>query len=471
MKKNTRKQSTREQEYKQQFLKELKELIVQEHGEHLLHKAQSDGILIDAEVYFESKLQNPDITIADSDDVKFYVEEALGMYQARLKRWQLNFQEVEQSEKQKTFFRRKYGSIKNVVTYKNLIDHIIKSREEIIGSKYPLTYQQAMDWLLRESSIDETPIKWETVTFEFRIPDLPRVVFDKLGKYSFVSHDEEDGGYYDINVPIEEYGNSVAKWLVKKIEIDIKTSQELDMSFIRTSPDIKERWNHISFFKDSSNINSYVNLGLNKGRLVKLAEAAQYYTPITRDFERGVWLILTGVLKPLAARVISLGDGYYDHSFEGMVGSRYGGSDPIVIEVNEPELTNQELSLFYSQIKERRKLPKKLRMIDYKAEVIAQIAIELSAIERATRGDRGFYKRLRQVFKEKAELYEVDKNSFSSDDSVRKALDRIDSDWNKLKEKGYEEYLRYRNFSKLEAEDKLKIWKAKKLSLFGKRNK
>jgi hypothetical protein len=466
--KNNQGFSVREQEYERQFLKELKELIVQEHGEHLLHKAQNDGILIDAEAYFESKLQNPDVTIADNDDVKFYVEEALGMYQARLKRWQLNLSEVERSEKGKIFYKRKYGSIKNIITYKNLINYVLKSREEIIGSKYPLTYKQAIDWLMRESLVDETPIRWEKITFECHIPDLYPFVVDESGKHILLSHDEEDGGRYSLNTPIEEYTQTITKWLARKIEIDIKTSKKLKMDFIRMSPEVQERGYQIGFFKDPLNFRDYQSVELNKGKLVGLAEEARHYASVTRDFERSVWLILTGALFPLAAKLVQIDENYDYHSFfvDG-VGDFYGGSAPIIIEVNEPELTAEELSHYYSQVKERRTLPKKLRMIDHKTEVMAQIAIELSAIEGITREDRGFCQRVRQSFKEKAELYKVDKNAFPSNDSVRKALDRIDADWNKLKEKELEEYLRYRNFSKLETENELKIWKAKKLSLFG----
>jgi hypothetical protein len=143
-------------------------------------------------------------------------------------------------------------------------------------------------------------------------------------------------------------------------------------------------------------------------------------------------------------------------------------SDPIIIEINEPELTNEELSKFYSQIKERGELPKKLRMIDYKTEVIALVALELSAIEGIVRGDKGFYKKVREAFNEKAELYNVNKNAFPSDDSVRKAFDRIDADWNKLKEQDYKEF---RNSNWFKAEDELLIQQSIHEGLFGRRIK
>ena len=399
------------------FVEELKNLVCDEYGEEVWRGSIQNSLARDARDFIKEKLAAEEVV--DKSDLRDFAESFYTAHRAGVERVKQRINAKAKDEKKPTFASPSHGSLQNVTIYATLLQSVVEKRQNLLGRREPLSYEEATAWLEREAH-QGTPVMLTDITFKVRH-----------------GYGSDYGSCLELENPEE-----AAAWLQGQLESHIPVEHDAHDAHYYLMPRINQRFDYVEF------PHNYQALRLDRGKLIELAEAARYLLPWTREINRGVWLILTGYWQRLGVEPVQ-GMPESPHPWLPIRGKRagfrsFGAEGPITLEVREWETTPEELKAYYADLRQLKRVESKTRALTYVSEVIALAALELIELRNIYAGDRGFYKQTLEHFESRAHLYGIDpysdfaKGSTKRADAIRRALNRV--------EQAYQEFRKSRIF-------------------------
>lgn len=430
------------------FVEALKRYVCDSHGLKVWRECVRNELSTEARDFINNRLETG--TIVDTDDLEYFAEDFYSSHHPRIKRIEKRIKEKAETRaegEQAKFSSPAHGSLQNIAAYATLLPPAIRARERILGQREPLTYDEAKAWLEQEAECGEH-LGATTITFELRLPteEIESVIVEseelKQAKAKAEDYWLQRGikptvprrvtgydhplHYLDIKTP-----RDAGRWL----EHTLANHQFLEYERDGQKSSYRERWfqprirnrGRYAHLKDGNSIT------LDTDKLTDLAESAEALLPVAREFDRAVWLILTGHWIRLGVQGV--------HEMPDVPYYRRGFGDrgtyclpPITLEVCERETTPGELASYYAEMKQINSASSKTRVLSYESEVIALAALELIELQGVYAGDKGFSKKVLAHFEQRAVEYGIDPyTDFSPGgtenqraDAVRQALARIE---------------------------------------------
>lgn len=381
------------------------ELVEKKYGRSGLDVFRRDGGVRDAISYAENEIQEDDIV--DETDLRAEVDYYVRVIGSRIE----GLLEREKGQKEKTYTAEKRGSLQNIAACATLMPYIVRARAKILGHRRPLTYDEAVAWISKESQKGEA-VYWKIIKLQFPVR-------------------KED--LYDDSLPTAPTRGDINAWaayLRDQVERHVQTDNSLYPG-PKINAHVEGLHRSLSFPSDGSFVY------LDRGKLLLLAEYAALYEKLCGTFEGTVWFILTGVwprvgMRTLYPSMVSMGENL--DIFDYFVPQR------IIIEVQELETTPDEIARFYKEVQADLGVGGRGPNLTRETEVIALMALEIKEVEGLVPGDRGFYEGLRALYEREAESrYGVTKG-YPGTNGVRQAFKRIENAHAKLVKRHYEAY-------------------------------
>ena len=409
------------------FVDHLKQHICDLYGLEIWREAVKKGMTKEARAIITGKLKSNQVV--DKDDFLYYAEEFCVYHQPRIEQL-VKRVKAREEEPEQNFSSSAHGSLQNLTAYQTLLPQAIKIRQRLTGQREPLDYEDALGWLKRESQTG-MPVMWEDITFRLRVPNSVRSQSDDYTLGTPVGQidlhvPELTEPQEDVRYPENETPEEFAAWLQRKLERQVPSEYD-DLRQNYLHPIVWQQHRYASFLHEPGGIE------LNRGKLVELAEAAEYFLPLTRNITRGVWLILTGYWQRLGVQSVHempVRHYYSDHRVARGIYPQI----PCTLEIGEWETSPEELAAYYAKIKQMSDIKSKTRVLTYESEVIALAALELIKLHGVYKGDRGFYRQVLEHFERRAFLYGIDpytdfagaSTRAQRPDAIRHALIRVE---------------------------------------------
>ena len=428
------------------FVEALKRYVCNSHGLEVWKECVRDSLTTDARSYIIGKFEAGDIV--DTDDLDVFAEIYYDSYRSRIERIEQRLNKPSTDESSKNFSSPAHGSLQNIAAYATLLPPAIRARERILGQREPFSYDEAVVWLEQEAECGEQ-LAAATVTFELRLPTEEReaieLVVSEEAKAKAAEYWAQRGiksyaqgqmtgykyplDYLDIKTP-----QDAGKWL----EQTLSNHRFLEHERNDRKPYRREWWFQPSISERIryAHLDDGNSIPLKTEKLTDLAESAEAFLPVARDFYRAVWLILTGKWLRLGVQSIQIrGMPDVPYYLKEAFGDR--GTyclPPITLEVRERETTPEELASYYAEMKRIISINSKTRVLSYESEVIALAALEVNELHGMYMGDKGFYKTVLAHFEKRAPEYGIDpyidfgkgRAENKRADAVRQALIRIE---------------------------------------------
>ena len=404
----------------------FKQLVLARYPEEVWKDAVRERLTTDVRVYIRARVQNGDV--ADDSDLDFFIESFFQTHEGQLQRLS---KKAEKRAEDKSEAKQRHGSLQSILTYTMLLPKAIRLRQKILGSRIPLSYQEAVTWLRAENdSAEGEPTAWLSFGFTVKIPDKGGSKASHIRAYIDLVESEA--------VTPEACGEFVTKLLKMHMQSEYELSDSDRNRYM--FPDFRTTFKHLRLLGEKESVR------LGHGQLISLADAAEQLQPEAGSLDAACWLILTGLWRLPPMRM--LGVDHEGYRPLGRIASRAAmPQHPLKLEVAEWATAPEALADYFRKIRQHHELPSRTRQPTFESEVIALCAIEVSNIHNIYAGDVGYYPHVLGLFEERAFEYGVDpfvdfapgSTKTQRLDAIRKVLERIE----KLHQEYYANTLSY----------------------------
>ena len=303
------------------------------------------------------------------------------------------------------------GSLARVAAYAEALPAVLQAREEVLGTREPLSRTEALDWLIQETHGSEKRSLVE-VRFRFLVPKaspvLWRVQSGLSGPDLLSALDEEA-----LHTPI-------APGAERPSERPMETSLVMSMG-----PD--DRRTEVDLYRGTSDRYGALLSWASRlsGRCVGGAvssDAPDYAEAI----EAAVWLILAGIWPRVSASAVA-----YRRRGWSLVSSptRPRPQAPyMLVRVEAMETPPEAVANAYKSLRNAAKLTQAGRPLEAEAEVLCMAAADVVEIDGIAPGSGGFLAAVLRRYWAKAKDHDVSQDEFpdtpAGRDKARKALAR-----------------------------------------------
>lgn len=392
----------------------FKRLVTAQYSEEVWKDTVRERLTTDARVYIRARMQGGDV--ADDSDLDFFAESFFQAHEGQLQR--LSEKAERRADEDGPEAKQRHGSLQSILTYTMLLPKAIRLRQKVLGTRLPLSYQEAVTWLRAENDVAEgEPTAWLSFGFTVKVPD------------TFSSKAPHSRAYIDLVDSRAATPEACGAFVTKLLKMHTQSEYELSDSDTGgyMFPDFRMRPKYLRLLREKGEVQ------LGHGKLVSLADAAEQLQPEAGSLHAACWLILTGFWRLPPMRM--LGVDYEGEHPPRQVASRAAMPQrPLKLEVAEWATSPEALADYFREIRRRHELPSRTRQPTFESEVIALCAIEVSNLRNIYAGDAGYYPHVLGLFEERALEYGVDpfadfapgSTKTQRLDAIRKVLERVE---------------------------------------------